>query len=130
MLPGLFVRLASLPRTPNGKVDREALPSPNEISVRENEYIAPRTRVEVRLSAILASLMGLDRVGVNENFFLLGGHSLLGTQMISRVRDAFGVELPLRSLFDAPTVADLSSEIERLILKKLGALDEEAPRNS
>jgi amino acid adenylation domain-containing protein len=130
MVPALFVRLASLPRTPNGKVDRDALPSPNANSARESEFIAPRTPVEVRLSAILASLMGLDRVGVNENFFLLGGHSLLGTQVISRVRDAFGVELPLRSLFDAPTVADLSSEIERIILKKLGALDVEPPLDS
>ena len=130
MVPGLFVRLASLPRTSNGKVDRDALPPPNENLVRENEYIAPRTPVEERLANILAGLMGLDRVGVNENFFLLGGHSLLGTQVISRVRDAFGVELPLRSLFDAPTVADLSTEIERMILKKLGALDEGSPLNS
>ncbi len=75
--------------------------------------------MEERLSEILASLMGLERVSVHENFFLLGGHSLLGTQVIARIRDSFGIEMPLRSLFDAPTVADLSSEIERLILAKL-----------
>jgi surfactin family lipopeptide synthetase A len=122
MVPTAFVALPALPMTSHGKIDREALPSPDALRAereREDEYIAPRTPVEERLSEILASLMGLERVSVHENFFLLGGHSLLGTQVIARVRDSFGIEMPLRSLFDAPTVADLSSEIERLIVEKL-----------
>jgi acyl carrier protein len=69
--------------------------------------------VEAELAAILTALLGVEEVSVRDNFFLLGGHSLLGTQLIVRVRDVFGVELPLRTLFDAPTVADLASEIER-----------------
>jgi len=120
MIPTAFVSLPALPLTSHGKLDRDALPPLDSASHDgEREYIAARTPVEERLATILASLMGLERVSIHENFFLLGGHSLLGTQVIGRVRDAFGIELPLRSLFDAPTVADLSSEIERLILKKL-----------
>jgi amino acid adenylation domain-containing protein len=120
MVPTAFITLAALPMTSHGKLDREALPAPDSASRDgQREYIAARTPVEERLAAILASLMGLERVSIHENFFLLGGHSLLGTQVIARVRDSFGIELPLRSLFDAPTVADLSDEIERLILRKL-----------
>jgi amino acid adenylation domain-containing protein len=122
MVPSAFVSLAALPLTSHGKLDREGLPVPGSAGTQgEREYIAARTPVEQELAMILASLMGLERVSIHENFFLLGGHSLLGTQVIARVRDAFGIELPLRSLFDAPTVADLSSEIERLILRKLEA---------
>ncbi len=120
MVPSIFISVKEIPRTPHGKVDRAALPDP-ALQTGGPEYVAPRTPAEKRLAAILASLMGLERVGVNENFFLLGGHSLLGTQVIARVRDGFGVELPLRSLFDAPTISDLSVEIERLILARLEA---------
>jgi amino acid adenylation domain-containing protein len=125
MLPTAFVRLESLPLTPNGKVDRAALPAPNGASGgRDAAFVAPRSPVEERLSEILAKLMSLEQVGVNDNFFLLGGHSLLGTQVIARVRDVFRVELPLRTLFDSPTIADLSREIEQLIFAKLqGAAD-------
>lgn len=124
MLPTAFVKLESLPLTPNGKVDRAALPSPNEASNgRDGTFVAPRSPVEERLSEILAKSMGLEQVGVNDNFFLLGGHSLLGTQVIARVRDVFRVELPLRTLFDSPTIADLSREIEQLILAKLQGAD-------
>jgi acyl carrier protein len=69
--------------------------------------------VETEIAAILAQLLGVDEVGVHDNFFLLGGHSLLGTQLIMRLRDAFGVDLALRTLFDAPTVAELAAEVER-----------------
>jgi len=121
MIPSAFISIAALPLTAHGKIDRPALVAMESTRARpgEPEYIAPRTVVEERLAAILASLMSLERVSIHENFFLLGGHSLLGTQVIARIRDSFGVELPLRSLFDAPTVADLSAEIERLIVAKL-----------
>ena len=130
MLPGVFVQLDALPLTSNGKVDLTALPEPNiENTLRDEEFIAPRTPVENRLAAILSSLLSLSEVSVKDNFFLLGGHSLLGTQLIARVRGAFGVELGLRTLFDTPTIADLSNEIEQLILAKVEAMsDSEAER--
>jgi acyl carrier protein len=77
------------------------------------------------MADMLAPLLGLDRVSMEDNFFFLGGHSLLGTQMIARVRDLFGVELTLRSLFDAPTIAQLSAQVETLLLIKLEAMSED-----
>jgi len=126
MVPATFVKLEALPLNPSGKVDRAALPAPNaENTLRDSSFVAPRTPIEERLAAMLALLLDLDRVGVEDNFFLLGGHSLLGTQLIARVRDAFGVELSLRNLFDAPTVSKLSAQIEALLLAKLEAMSEE-----
>jgi len=113
-MPATFVTLAALPLTISGKVDRAALPAPDATNtLRDGDVVAPRTDVETELAAILSSLLGVDEVSVQDNFFMLGGHSLLGTQLIARVRDAFGVELSLRTLFDAPTIADLAAEIER-----------------
>jgi amino acid adenylation domain-containing protein len=124
MVPSALVRLDELPLTPNGKIDRLALPSPEEADLQASEeFVAPRTRVEREVAGILAPLLGLDRVSVEANFFLLGGHSLLGTQLIARLRDHFDIELSLRALFEAPTVAAIASEVERLILEKLDALD-------
>lgn len=126
MLPAVFVQLDSLPLSPSGKVDRSALPAPNDQNIaRECEFITPRTPTEERVAAILARLLDLERVGVNDNFFLLGGNSLLGTQVIAHVRDSFDVELTLLSLFDHPTVAGIAAEVEQLILTKLDAMSEE-----
>jgi amino acid adenylation domain-containing protein len=114
MVPATFVALPALPLTTNGKVDRAALPAPDATNtLRDGEIVAPRTEVETELAAVLSALLGVEQVNVQDNFFLLGGHSLLGTQLIVRVRDIFGVELSLRTLFDAPTIADLAAEIER-----------------
>lgn len=125
MIPGCFVQLRSLPLNPNGKVDRNALPAPDVTNLlRDDAYVAPRTPIEQRVGEILAALLHLDRVGAEDNFFLLGGHSLLGTQLISRVRDAFGVELSLRTVFEASTVAELASEIEKRLLAKIEAMME------
>ena len=122
MIPAVFVRLDTLPLTANGKVDRDALPAPDTADVLRDEPVtAPRTPVEQRLALIVASLLDTSAVGVNDNFFLLGGHSLLGTQLIARVRDAFGVDLPLRALFDHPTVEALAAEVERAILSRIEA---------
>jgi len=116
MVPAAFVRIDALPLKSSGKVDRTALPAPTTLNTIADEvYIAPRTVAEKRVVSILAELLGLEKVGVNDNFFFLGGHSLLGTQLIARVRSIFGVELPLRKVFDSPTAAELASEIERLL---------------
>jgi acyl carrier protein len=115
MVPSVFVQLDAIPLTPNGKVDRATLPSPDATNILRDEiYVAPSTDCEKQVTAIVCGLLGFDHVGANDNFFLLGGHSLLGTQLISRLRDVFGVELPLRTVFDHPTVTAISAEIERL----------------
>jgi acyl carrier protein len=125
MVPATFVQLQALPMNVSGKVDRAALPLPStENTLRDNAFVAPRTPIEERMADMLAPLLGLDRVSMEDNFFFLGGHSLLGTQLIARVRDAFGVELTLRSLFDGPTIAQLSAQVEALLLAKLEAMSE------
>lgn len=126
MVPTVFVLLDALPLTSNGKVDRDALPIPNESIILRSEPCAPaQTLIEKRVAAIVANLLGLQQVGANDNFFLLGGHSLLATQVIARIREGFDVDLSLRNLFEAPTVAQLSAEIERLLIVKLEAMSEE-----
>ncbi len=113
MVPALFVGLPTLPLTDNGKVDRRALPAPGGARPDlEGAFVAPRNEVEDKVAAIWAGVLGLDEVGVNDNFFDLGGHSLLATRAISRIRDAFGVALPLRPLFENPTVAGLAECVE------------------
>ncbi len=113
MVPSAFVTLEALPLTPNGKVDRGALPSPDWTRPElERAFVAPRTPVEEVLSGIWAQVLGVERIGVHDNFFELGGHSLLAIQLVSRLREAFQVELPLRDLFETPTVADLAERID------------------
>jgi acyl carrier protein len=126
MVPNVFVLLDCLPLTANGKVDRQALPMPTASNTLQSELqVIPRTVVERRVAVIVAKLLQMQNVGATDNFFLLGGHSLLGTQLIASIRDNFGVELSLRSLFRAPTVAELSAEIENLLVAKLEAMSEE-----
>jgi len=120
MVPATFVSMESLPVTANGKIDRAALPAPSDANrLGEDNFVAPSGPVQERLAVIISSLLHVDRIGANDNFFLLGGHSLLGTQLIARVSDAFGVELPLLQLFDHPTLSEMSDAIETLILAKL-----------
>ncbi len=111
MIPTAFVMLNAFPLNANGKVDRRALPKPNLELSREINFVAPRTPTEVVIASIMATVLGLERFGIYDNFFALGGHSLLATQVISRLRSAFAVELPLRCLFESPTVASLDKFI-------------------
>ncbi|HEX8354800.1 MAG TPA: amino acid adenylation domain-containing protein, partial [Pyrinomonadaceae bacterium] len=113
MLPSAFVLLERLPRTPNGKVDRKALPAPEQARAESaGDYVAPRTPTEEIVAGIWAQVLRAERVGVDDNFFELGGHSLLATQVISRIRQVFRVEVGLRSLFKDATVAGLSKAVE------------------
>jgi amino acid adenylation domain-containing protein len=126
MLPAVFVTMDSLPLGTNGKVDRSVLPVPtDENIIRDEKFVAPRTPTEQRIASIVATLLGLKRIGVNDNFFLLGGNSLLATQVIARLREAFDVEVSLLTLFDHPTVAGIASEVEQLIFARVEALSEE-----
>ncbi|HEX2078792.1 MAG TPA: amino acid adenylation domain-containing protein, partial [Longimicrobium sp.] len=113
MVPAAFVFLDALPLNPNGKLDRKALPVP-EYGAAEETYVAPRTPVEEVLAGIWAELLGRERVGAEESFFDLGGHSLLATRVAARVRAVFGVDLPLRAVFERSVLSELAAEIERL----------------
>ncbi|HLL48290.1 MAG TPA: non-ribosomal peptide synthetase, partial [Longimicrobiaceae bacterium] len=109
MLPAAVVVLESLPLTPNGKLDRRALPAPGAGGAEE--YVPPRDPTEEILAGIWAELLHLERVGIHDDFFALGGHSLLATRAAARVRETFGVDLPLRAYFEAPTVAALAERL-------------------
>ncbi|HEX6371118.1 MAG TPA: amino acid adenylation domain-containing protein [Longimicrobium sp.] len=117
MVPAALVAMDALPVTPNGKLDRGALPAPEYAAVEA--YTAPRTPTEERLAAIWAEVLRRERVGVNDSFFVLGGHSLLATRAVSRVREAFGVELPLRAVFETPTVAGVALRVEALMRSRV-----------
>ncbi len=113
MLPTSFMVLEAMPLTPSGKVDRRALPEPEAVRPElEGAYVAPSSSLEESLAGIFADVLGVDRVGVHDGFFDLGGHSLLATQVVSRVRDDLGIEVPLRSLFERPTVVGWAELIE------------------
>lgn len=142
MVPSAFVVLDAFPLLPNGKVDRGSLPAPDQARpALKKAFAAPGNPVEAALAAIWTELLAVERIGVDDNFFELGGHSLLAARLVSQVRDSFRVELPLHTLFDAPTVAGLSrtviahetkpgqSEKIAQVLKRLGEMSaEEAKR--
>ena len=120
MVPSVFVFLDALPLTPNGKVDRRSLPAPDQSRPEQvNSFVPPSTPVEKTIADIWTQVLKVDKVGNHDNFFDLGGHSLLATQVISRMRHALQIELPLRAIFEAPTVAGLAVKITEARAKKV-----------
>jgi amino acid adenylation domain-containing protein len=124
-IPNVFVHLTRLPLTLNGKVDYQALPELQEAKQSKGEYVAPRTIMEEVVADLWSNLLGLERVSVDDNFFELGGHSLIATQVMARVRKTTSVELPLRALFENPTVAQLAAQIE--VALRTGAVSSAPP---
>jgi hypothetical protein len=133
MVPAGFVQLRELPLTRNGKIDRAALlVAGSSLVATEEDYVAARTAVEEILCGIWSELLSVERVGVYDNFFQLGGHSLLATRVLARVRDVFEVEVPLRSLFESPTIATMAEQVELAITTNRGLVKppvERIPRN-
>ncbi len=133
MVPSDLVTIGSLPLTPNGKLDRSALPAPRD-GRREMEFVPPHTPIEEAIARIFTDLLGLECVGVNDDFFALGGHSFRATQLVSRIRDALRTEIPLLAVYETPTVGGLAEAVavrllaEEEALSMLNALDEEAGR--
>jgi amino acid adenylation domain-containing protein len=130
MVPSTFVRISALPSNSNGKLDRAALPEPAAANrIEDAGYRAPSTPTEESLVEILAALLEVERVGTDDNFFLLGFHSLLATQVATRVYERFGIQLGLRHLFEAKTVGRLAAELDRQLMEKLNSMsDEEVAR--
>ncbi|HEY6321973.1 MAG TPA: amino acid adenylation domain-containing protein [Thermoanaerobaculia bacterium] len=129
MVPAAFVFLPALPLTANGKVDRQALPRPGQHRPEERRrYVAPRSEVETVLASICGEALGVERLGVDDDFFELGGDSLMAVRAIFRIRKAVDVELPVRSFFDAPTVAGLAALVEELLLSQIEEMSEEEVR--
>ena len=115
MIPSFFIPMDSLPLNRNGKIDRKALPEPDESGlIRDNAYVPPRTEHERILSDIFKSVLKLEQVGIDDNFFHLGGHSLLATQLVVKVSQFFNVDCPVRLVFEAPTVELLAQEVQAL----------------
>ncbi len=112
MVPSVFVEMEQLPLTPNGKVDRKALPAPGKEWSEKRSYVAPRNGAEEVLCGLFAEVLDRERVGVHDDFFAIGGHSLLATKLVNRVRDAFGVEVSLRSIFESPTIARFAPRLQ------------------
>jgi acyl carrier protein len=120
MVPAAILALAKIPLTPNGKIDRHALPTPEQAQAHSKVYLAPSTPTEIAVAAIWAEVLRRERISLHDNFFDLGGHSLMATQIVSRIRDHFHVELAMRTLFERPTIHGVSQAVEAT-----GQLDEE-----
>jgi acyl carrier protein len=112
MIPAVFTELAALPLIPSGKLDRAALPAPGATRPGSG-YTAPATPTQELLAGIWAQVLGLDQIGIRDNFFDLGGHSLRAIQVVSRIRSMFEVEFPIAAFFDQPTIADLAVAINK-----------------
>jgi acyl-coenzyme A synthetase/AMP-(fatty) acid ligase len=127
MIPSGFVLMESLPRSPGGKIDRPSLPDPASALSLSGSFVAPRTGLERKVAGVWVEVLGAQPIGVHDNFFRLGGHSLLGARLLARLSAMFGVDLTMVNLFAGPTIARLSESIDEMLLAKLQELtDEEA----
>jgi acyl carrier protein len=118
MVPSVFVALENLPLSPNGKLNRSALPEPGDARPETaNAFIAPATPVEVAVAEIFSQVLEIQQVGLHDNFFELGGHSLLATRVVARIRDRFQIEVTPRFLFEVPSVGDLAERISTLLMQ-------------
>jgi acyl carrier protein len=126
MVPSAWVELDAFPLTPNGKIDRQALPLPDAAREKlDMSFVGPRTPTEAAIAAIWQEVLKLDRVGIHDNFFELGGHSLLATRVVSRVRQEFQLDLKLMDLFKMPTIAELTKGLEGLLWVNAGKPSED-----
>jgi acyl carrier protein len=126
MIPSAFVTLDLLPRLPNGKINRKALPAPDKTALEAKTiYEPPASPVEKELAEIWARLLGVERIGARDSFFDLGGHSLLATQLVARVYDVFQVSIPLRSIFEKTTIVELALVIEEELIREIARYTEE-----
>jgi hypothetical protein len=122
MIPSIFVLLREFPYTSSGKLDRGALPTPDQARTDlEESFVPPNTTVEKKLAEIWCQVLSLSKVGIRDNFFDLGGHSLLATQVISRMRDVLSVELALSRFFESPTIELLAKAVEKEMARGLSA---------
>jgi acyl carrier protein len=122
MLPSAFVPLAAMPLSPNGKVDRRALPAPEALeSTIQVADAAPSSPLEVAVAEVWSQVLKRSQIGVHENFFEIGGHSLNATQVVSRLRDRFAVEFSPRVVFEAPTVAELAVRLQKTLMDQVEA---------
>jgi acyl carrier protein len=120
MIPSAFMRLDSLPLTPNGKVDRKALPTPGKTRPELQEaFVSPRNEVEETLAEIWSQVLDIQPVGIHDNFFNLGGHSIMATQIIARAHSKMGVELPLISIFESPTIAEMGKTVLKTMASQI-----------
>ncbi|MFZ2538548.1 MAG: amino acid adenylation domain-containing protein, partial [Oscillospiraceae bacterium] len=124
MLPSALVKLDAFPLTPNGKINRKALPIPDYGQMR-SQYVEPESEIEIILAGIWSALLKVNPVSAKDSFFELGGHSLLATQLISRIKDRFEVKLPIKAVFQYPTLSDMSMQIENIMLLEIEALEED-----
>lgn len=133
MIPSLFIQLEAMPLDPSGKINRRALPQPDQMRPElQVEFIAPRTETEIKLAGILRDILQIEKVGVLDNFFSLGGHSMMATQVVSRIRDLFNVDISLRAMFENPTIegiaklitmAEASEQDEHVLSEMLDEID-------
>ena len=129
MVPAGFGMIESLPLMPNGKIDRRALPEPNTTRLEPDEsLVPPRTPLEAMLADAWREVLKMDQIGIHENFFDLGGHSVLVTQVVARIRNVFQVDVGLRPIFERPTIAELAETVESLLVQEISSMSEEEAR--
>jgi len=121
MIPQAWMMVEAFPLTRNGKLDRRALPAPEHCKTKSDEFTKPQTVIQETLANIWAEVLEIEQIDIHDNFFDLGGHSLLGAQVISRVREVFNIDVYLRSLFEQPTVAGFATAVEKHLTEMVDA---------